>query len=324
LYSFLRTREREKVLRNLFDATLVALPFILWWYLPNVGSLWQRFKLTGLAAVWEQDPGLASLWGWIYYPRSLSSYYLFFLLSAALAWALLRVLHRPVASTDSFLLWTALGGILLLTALKAKDPRYVMPLASPMVIILIRGFDTLKRRQWVPGIVLIAFFQFIAVSFSVSPFSGKLALFEVDEDTDYLGMGREWVFYSSDYFEVLGPPRAEDWRYAEIARHFDSEARVGFVPDAVRFNPAALRLFAMEQGIQPSILRVGDRAEFMEELESLDWLVGKTGEQGISYITRYNKQVYDAVEARNWRLVQKWNLPDGTEAVLWQSPIHSQ
>jgi hypothetical protein len=325
LYSFHRTRERTKALRNLFDATLVALPLILWWYLPNLGSLLQRFKLTSLAAVWEQDPGLSSFWGWIYYPRSLASYYLFFLLSVALVWALFRLLrNRPLGSTDAFLLWTALGGILLVSALKAKDPRYLMPLVSPIVIILIRGFDTLKGLRWVAGVVAIAFLQFLAVSFSVSPFSGKLAFFEVDDDTDYLGMGREWVFYSSDYFEVLGPPRAEDWRYAEIARYFDSEARVGFVPDAVRFNPAALRLFAMEQGIQPSILRVGDRAEFMEELESLDWLVGKTGEQGISYITRYNKQVYDAVEARNWRLVEKWNLPDGTEAVLWQNPTHSQ
>ena len=324
LYSCYRTSERSRVLRNLLDAALLALPFIFWWYLPNLGSLWQRFKSTSLAAVWEQDPGLYSFWGWIYYLRSLSSYYLFFILTAALVWAVFHLLRRPIGPTDSFLLWTALGGVLLLTALKAKDPRYVMPLVSPIVIILIRGFDTLKGRQWVPGIVLIAFFQFIAVSFSVSPFSGKLAFFEVDDDTDYLGMGREWVLYSSDYFEVLGPPRAEDWRYAEIARHFDSEARVGFVSDAVRFNPAALRLFAMEQGIQLSILRVGDRAEFMEELESLDWLVGKTGEQGISHITRYNQQVYDAVEARNWRLVQKWNLPDGTEAVLWQNPTRSQ
>jgi len=324
LFSFYRSSERHQLLRNLLDAVLVSLPFIFWWYLPNLGSLWQRFNLTSLAAVWEQDPGLSSFWGWIYYVRSFSSYYLFFLLSVALVWALFRLLRSPIGPTDSFLLWTAFGGILLLTALKAKDPRYVMPLVSPIVVILIRGFDTLKGRQWVSGIVLIAFLQFLAVSFSFSLISGKLAFFELEDDTDYLGMGREWVLYSSDYFDVLGPPRAEDWCHAEIARHFESGTRVGFVPEAVRFNTATLRLIAMEQGIQPSISRVGDRAEFMDELESFDWLVGKTGEQGISYITRYNEQIYDAVEARNWRLVQKWNLPDGTEAVLWQNPIQSQ
>ena len=74
----------------------------------------------------------------------------------------------------------------------------------------------------------------------------------------------------------------------------------------------------------PGFNGFGILGEFMEELESLDWLIGKTGEQGISYITRYNQQVYDAVEARNWRLVQTWNLPDGTEAVLWQNPTRSQ
>lgn len=324
LFSFYRRSERGRVLRNLLDAVLVSLPLIFWWYLPNLGSLWQRFKLTALAAVSEQDPGLSSFWGWIYYPRSLSSYYLFFLLSVALGWALFLLLRRPIRLADSFLLWTALGGVLLLSALKAKDPRYVMPLVSPIVIILIGAFDTLKGRLWVSAIVLIAFLQFLAVSFSFSPISGKLAFFELEDDTDYLGMGREWVLYSSDYFGVLGPPRVEAWHHAEIARHFESGTRVGFVPDAVRFNPATLRLFAVEQGIQPNILRIGDRAEFMAELESLDWMVGKTGEQGISYITRYNEQVYDAVEARNWRLVEKWNLPDGTEAVLWQNPTHSQ
>lgn len=324
LFSLYSTRTTLKAVRNLFDAGLVALPWIFWWYLPNLGSLWQRFELTAQAASWEQDPLLSSVWGWIYYPRSLSSYYLFFLLTVAFGWALYLLCRHRLRGTETFLLWTLLGGILILTLLKAKDPRYVMPLVSALWILLIGTFASQKGQQWVLVIVVIGFIQFLAISFTIPFFSGKCAFFELKEDPDYLGMGREWVLYSSDYFGVLGPPRVEDWHHAEIAKHFEDAARVGFVPDAARFNPATLRLSAMELGIRPEIERVGHKAGFQEQLEGLEWVVGKTGDQGISYITQYNEQVYDAVEARNWRLIEKWRLPDGTEAVLWQNPTPSQ
>jgi hypothetical protein len=324
LFSMVRTKERRASAKNLLDAILVSLPLVFWWYLPNLNALATRFRLTSSAADWEQDPSISTLWGWIYYPRSFSSYYLFVVFTCLLLWVIVRVLRRPRQVCESYLLWTVFGGVLLLTLLKAKDPRYLMPLATPLVVLLLSEFDKLKSRFWVPGIVVFAFLQFLVVSFSVPLLSGKFAFFETEDDRDYLGMAREWVLYSSDYFGLLGAPRVEDWKYSDIVAHFRNEDRVGFVPDAAYFNPSTLRLSALEREVWSEVTRIGTSTPTQESLEDYDWIVGKTGDQGISYITQFNEQIYDAVEAHNWRLVEKWSLPDGTEAVLWQNPTRSQ
>ena len=324
VYSLVRTTDRSRAIRNLLDAVLISLPATFWWYLPNLNTLLDRFRLTSAAAEWEQDPSLVSLWGWIYYPRSLSGYYLFILLSCLFVWVLVRILRKGTSGVNKFLLWTVFGGILLLTLLKAKDPRYLMPLAAPVVIILMSEVDKLKARFWTVGVVAFAFLQFLAVSFSFPLTSGKLALFERENDKDYLGMSREWVLYSSNYFGVVGPPRVEDWRHADISVHMKNGERIGFVPDAARFNPSTFRLVALEREIWVEVTPIGTNSFNPERLEGFDWIVGKTGDQGISYITQFNEQIYDAVEAHNWKLVEKWSLPDGTEAVLWQNPTRSQ
>jgi hypothetical protein len=55
-------------------------------------------------------------------------------------------------------------------------------------------------------------------------------------------------------------------------------------------------------------------------LEGADWVIGKTGDQGISYITDFNDEVYSALETLRWPLVNSWDLPDGSRALLWRNP----
>ncbi|HLV01372.1 MAG TPA: hypothetical protein VKZ59_08905, partial [Acidobacteriota bacterium] len=60
-----------------------------------------------------------------------------------------------------------------------------------------------------------------------------------------------------------------------------------------------------------------------EQLESFDWVVGKGGNQGISYITSYNREVYRLIEESEWPLIASWELPDGSQAWLWRNPTRS-
>ena len=242
VWALVRSRDRKRSLLNLVDAGLVAAPLVLWWYLPNARNLMERFTLTMQAAGWEQDPGLESLLGWLYYPRSLASYYLFLPLAALFVLGLFlksgRKRDRP--PEVSLIRWAFWGGLLLLTMLEAKDPRYVLPLAGPLAILLLLPWD---RRQWVVRLAAgLAFLQFLAVSFPLPLVPGKLALFQVPEDGDYRGAGREWVLFAPGYFDVAGPPRRENWRHREILEQIPEGDRVGFVPDLAHYHLLSLRL----------------------------------------------------------------------------------
>ena len=320
IWALVRSRDRKRSLLNLVDAALVAAPLVFWWYLPNARNLVERFALTMQAAGWEQDPGLESLLGWLYYPRSLASYYLFLPLTALfILGAVLKSERKRERQPEASLIrWTFWGGLFLLTLLEAKDPRYVLPLAGPLAILILMPWD---RRPVVARLAAaLAFLQFLAVSFPLPLVPGKLALFQVPEDGDYRGAGREWVLFASRYFDVAGPPRRENWRHREILGQIPEGAAVGFVPDLAHFHLLALRLQALESGRELDIIRLGHSARSLEQLGRLQVVVGKTGHQGISYLTASNPAVYERLEQTGWRVSRRWPLPDGTEALLWLPP----
>ncbi len=335
LYCLWRSPRRPLSLRNLLDAVLVAMPPAFLWYLPNLNSLIERFRLTTAGAGWEQDPEVWSLLGWVYYPRCLAGYYLFLPLTVAFLWAVWRLAAAYRAGNTrtaselvssrvltGIVTVTLVGGLLLLGLLKAKDPRYAMPFVVPLVLILYQGFvDRPRAFQLVAG---WASLQFLLISFAVPLDPGKIALFALDPDPDFVGMRQEWVWFESNYFGVVGPPRRENWHYADILGHLSSGDQVGFVPDATFFHPGALELKAAERGIELTVFRLGITEGWPDRLKKTDWVVGKSGSQGISYITLYNRDVYAALETLNWPRVDTWELPDGSQAMIWRNPSRSQ
>ena len=333
LYALLCAKDRKQSALHLADALLVATPPIFWWYLPNLRLLLQRLSTTWQMAVAEGDPGLDSLLSWIYYPRCLSSYYLYLPLTILFFWSIVSSSGMRAATDSSsrpprpqqvqYLLWTwLLGGLILLTLLKAKDPRYVMPLVAPLALLLMRLCR--GRRGWAMGIFLFAFFQFLTVSFSFPFLPNRIALFESGSNIDYRGLRQEWVLYQSSYFDVAGPPRREDWHYDEILQAIPSGASLGFVPDLAHFHPGALRLHAVRQGSRHEVRRLGQWEDSSDQLASVDFVVGKSGFQGVSYITRFNHRVYRKLEELGWLLLRTWKMPDQSQGMLWRSPTPSR
>ncbi|MFZ0426826.1 MAG: glycosyltransferase family 39 protein [Acidobacteriota bacterium] len=323
ILTFVWSQDRRTSMRNRLEAFLIAAPLVFWWYLPNLVPLYRRFRLTTAGAEWEQDPAVWSWLGWIYYPRSLASWYLFLPLMLIFLWAVWRLVRsRPSPSRDVVVLMavTLVGGLILLSLLKAKDPRYVMPLATPLAVLLVAGLS----NRVAAGVGVLAFLQFLLISFSIPLVPQKIALFSIPSDTDYISMRQEWVLFESNYFGVTGPPRRQDWRYREILQAIDTTGQVGFVPDAVFFHLGALSLFSAEAGRPLKVIRLGLSDRWPQGLERVDWVVGKTGSQGISYITRFNSEVYGALESLKWPLVASWDLPDGSRAQLWRNPSRSQ
>ena len=141
----------------------------------------------------------------------------------------------------------------------------------------------------------------------------RIALFESGSNIDYRGLRQEWVLYQSSYFDVAGPPRREDWHYDEILQAIPSGASLGFVPDLAHFHPGALRLHAVRQGSRHEVRRLGQWEDSSDQLASVDFVVGKSGFQGVSYITRFNHRVYRKLEELGWLLLRTWKMPDQSQ-----------
>lgn len=99
---------------------------------------------------------------------------------------------------------------------------------------------------------------------------------------------------------------------------------IGFVPSLSHFHPEALQLQALRAGVSLQVRRLGEHADSVDALNSLDLVVGKTGFQGLSFITRLNDAIYRRLRTEGWREVKTWDLPDQSQASLWANPSPSR
>ncbi len=318
-YALYSTKERKRSLFHLLDAVLIGAAPVLFWYLPNLKVLAQRFALTSrTGTTFEDDPTALHLQGWLYYPRCLSSYYLYLPLTLLLIAGFLVWLRRSRSSEEgTSMLWWWLGGsAVLLTLLAAKDPRYMMPLVAPVAILLVVFWKDRPRVLWT--IAFVALLQFLMVSFNLLGRPVKWAVFDIKNDTDYISLSREWVFFQTHYFDAAGPAHREDWHLEEILRLLPSGERVGCVPDMARFNPGTLQLTGFLGEKKVEFVRLGDSAQSVDRLRDFHYVVGKTGRQGISYVTGYNGVIYEKLKQGNWKVVGQWEAPDGGRIAVWR------
>ncbi len=318
--AFFSSSDRPRALLNSALGGLAALPMVLWWYIPNIESLTARFLSTAEAAVWENDPTFLDLAGWIYYPRVLSSYYLYLPLTFLLIWGLVRTFRTTRSGRQSdtvrlVVVWLT-GGVVLATLLDAKDPRYIMPMVSPLAILLLYVWQ--ERPRMVTAIGAIAAIQFLTVSFALPVGPVKIALFEWEPPSDYRTLSSEWVLYQSQYFDVAGPPRREDWKLREIVKALPGDSTVGWLPELPRFQTIGVSLIATHEGRAVRLRRLGNEEPSGAALDSVSHVVGKTGPQGLEVLTQFNGPVYRILDGEEWEVVSEWPLPDGSRAKLWR------
>ena len=141
---------RGRAIGNLAVAGLVALPLVLSYYLPNLGAMISRYPTTEQTGLipWlpyprHGEPGLNNIWGWIYYPRVLSSYFLYFPLTVLFGIGVFRrrtsgPARVALAEKIPLFLWSWLGAsLILLIFLTPKDPRFALPMIPPMAMLLL-------------------------------------------------------------------------------------------------------------------------------------------------------------------------------------------
>ena len=205
---------------------------------------------------------------------------------------------------------------MLLIFLTPKDPRFALPVVPPLAMLLLHFWES--RPRLIQLILAIALIQFL--TFSLPLFGPvKIALFEIKGDRDFQSLQREWVLYANHYFRLGGPPLTESWKLAEIVAAVPESAHVAVLPTMPRFHAGALQLEAVVRGRTISFFDFNE-GPYRNPLETSDFILAKTGYQGISFITEHNPQVMLRLSQEDWQLLGDWELPDGEKAQLWKGP----
>lgn len=318
-----------RAIKNLMLAFFLILPLVCFYYLPNLANMVSRYPTTEQVGLmpWlpyprHGEPGLNNIWGWIYYPRVLSSYFLFFPLTVVFSIGVFRrKMIGPVKGFVSekiplFLFYWLFSGLLFLIFLSPKDPRFALPIVPPLAMLLLYLWD--DRPRLIRLIVFVAFAQ--SLSFSLPLFRPvKLALFEVEGDKDYQSLQKEWVLYANHYFHLGGPPTKENWKLADILELIPDGSTVGVLPTLPRFHAGSFQLKSVTSGRNVHFFDFNEGSFGEDGLQIADLMVAKTGHQGISFITGENQKTMQLLRIQNWTVLGEWTLPDGEQAQLWKS-----
>ncbi len=103
MFGVVASKQPLRAVRNLVIGGLVALGVMAPYYIQNLAAMLSRYPTTDQAGLipWRPyprhgEPGLDNIWGWIYYPRVLASYFLYLPLTVLFGVGLFRnVLHVP-------------------------------------------------------------------------------------------------------------------------------------------------------------------------------------------------------------------------------------
>ena len=68
------------------------------------------------------------------------------------------------------------------------------------------------------------------------------------------------------------------------------------------------------------IVSLGELQTSFESLSELDFVIGKTGPQGMIHANEWAQATYNLMVELDWLLVKTWLLPDQSQAKLWKNP----
>jgi 4-amino-4-deoxy-L-arabinose transferase-like glycosyltransferase len=318
-------RDRERMI-NLADTLLVAAIGSAIWYVPNLPRLMQYFLENARIGAREGEPPVFSFQSFVYYLRLLEGYQLFGILFLLFGVSAFLAIRRRLLS-DGVFLWAAIGGgWLVMTLLRTKDPRFTMPLLGLLSILPGAWIQSWPRR-WQTQAAKAALVCFLAAQAYMTNFGIRWLPQQVIIARGYQGsLPWDWNLYIQHYFNVLGPPRRENWRQGDIlsraeqhVRERGSELTIAIVPDLPRFNAANFGLYARLLGIAAHAEHPQSAEKGTASFDGFDYAVMKEGEQGMPWTTvsstSLNKVIVDT--PRIFELLGLYPLPDGDYARLY-------
>jgi len=311
---------------NVADTLLVGGILAGFWYLPNIPRLIQYFPQNAAIGAREGEPPVLSFQSLIYYLRLLEGYQLFALLFVLVCLASFLVLKKRLIKDWPFLAFSILGGWIVMTLLRTKDPRFTMPLLGPLMVVPGVWISSWRqggvRTALKATLVLVLGFQLYAANFGVSWLPERVVLLN-----GYQGSFRwDWNLYLQNYFGVLGKPRKEDWKQDEILRRIavDSmqrkvEASLALVPDLPYFNEGNFNLYARMRGLTVRAVHLQSGERGLASFGGYNYVVMTEREQGVNWTTGASVKLNEIIMGSPdiFRLVQVYTLPSGDGARLY-------
>jgi 4-amino-4-deoxy-L-arabinose transferase-like glycosyltransferase len=311
---------------HLLDSVIIAGAVAGLWYIPNIPRLVQYFHQNAAVGALEGEPPVLSFQSFIYYFRLLEGYQLFAILFALLLLAFFFCWKNKLIRDWGFLAAAILGGWLVLTLLRTKDPRFTLPLLGPLAIIPGVWIQS-WTKTWLNSVLqamlaAVLCVQAYAANFGLSRIPEKMVLLR-----GYQGSLRwDWNLYLQDYFGIFGKPKMEDWRQREILRAIavDSAKRsvtpaLAMIPDLPWFSDVNFGLYARMDGKPFRIVHLKSGPGGINAFDGYNYVVMTEREQGMSWTTSgsesLNKVVVDNPAV--FRLVSLNGLPNGDSARLY-------
>jgi 4-amino-4-deoxy-L-arabinose transferase-like glycosyltransferase len=327
LYVFIVNRvwTDEERLVNLADIALIAGALSAVWYVPNLPRLIPYFIENSRIGAREGEPPVFSYQSWIYYLRLLEGYQLFAILFVIVLLSAYWVYRKRLLRDGIFLAVAITGGWLAMTLLRTKDARFTLPILGLLAIFpgaWIQSWESawgLRVCKVILAVILCL--QAYTINFGIPKLPQQVVLAE-----GYQGALRwDWNLYLQNYFDILGAPRREDWRQADILRRMAEDAgqqvrhSLALIPDLPRFSAANFQLYAKLLHIPARVDHLQAVPSGLHSFEGFDYVIMKEGDQGMPWSTvnspGLNQIVLD--EPRVFRLMELYELPNGESARLY-------
>ncbi|HEY5594309.1 MAG TPA: glycosyltransferase family 39 protein, partial [Nitrospiria bacterium] len=275
----LRADDRSMRLKNGLAAFAVWGVVALPWFLTHFSRLiFTSVKFGYSVGIREGDPEIFSAGSLFYYATNLPSqlFIPWFLLFLA---GLIFYFRHDFKKNPLLILWIV-GGYAILTLLRNKDGRYIMPYLPAVALIATGWLKHLEWRSWTHRTVLAA-----------------------------LG------FFSVGYALYANPPRLETWPMEEAVSFLQTQKahhprpRVRAVPDSAYFERHGFEYYA-EAARYPLAVTTWVRFPTFT-----DFVVTKTGDQGVAHDPveimeglERDPEGFEAVFKKKWERP----LPDGS------------
>ncbi len=310
---------------HLADSLLIAGVVSGLWYVPNAPGLVRYFSANAEIGAREGEPPVLSFQSLVYYLRLLEGYQLFALLFVLVSLACIIAVRKRVIRDGGFLAATIAGGWLFMTLLRTKDPRFTMPLLGLLMIYPAAWLQAWKAAWHMRAtkglIVALLCLQAYAASFGVSWLPEKIVIAK-----GYQGSLRwDWNLYLQEFY-ILGRPRREDWKQADILREIGRFAEknkepvsLAVIPDLPRFNAANINLMGRLIGMRIHVDHPQSAANGIHSFDGFNYVLMTERDQGMPWTTASSKALNQIVvdEHEMFRLIDLYPLPNGDSVRLY-------
>jgi 4-amino-4-deoxy-L-arabinose transferase-like glycosyltransferase len=311
---------------NCFLAVLIAGIVAGIWYLPNLPEIYRFFIYNTQIGAKEGEPPVLSFQSFIYYLRLLEGYQLFALLFGVLLLSCFFVYRSRGMREGKFWILSIVGGWLVLTALRTKDPRFTLPLLGPLMIVAGIWIESWgngwKSRAARILLVTALCIQAYAISFGIRWLPQEVVIAK-----GYQGSVRwDWNLYIQHLFHILDSPKQEDWkqdaildRLVEDARNRNLSPDLAVIPDLPRFNSLNFELYARMRRLRSRVEHRQSASKGMRAFDNINYVLIAESEQGMNWTTQDSPALNRLVlnEPRMFRLLGAYPLPNGDTACLY-------